>query len=162
MRTFVKFFVLFLFFQNVFGQTKSDNRIKVKQQILFICEHGAARSAIASAYFNKIADSLKLNYKSIFRGTVPDSALTKATQLGLTKDNFKINNWKPQLLNNKDLKKSKKIITFDCKTLSIDEFENWDGIPAISIDYVVARDAIVEKVKKLIEMLKEQQDEVNK
>lgn len=95
MRTFVKFFVLFLLVQNVFGQTKSDNRIKVKQQILFICEHGAARSAIASAYFNKIADSLKLNYKSIFRGTVPDSALTKATQLGLTKDNFKINNWKP-------------------------------------------------------------------
>src|SRR5438552_2704780 len=39
--------------------------------ILFVCEHGAARSTIAAAYFNKLAKEKGLNYKAIFRGINP-------------------------------------------------------------------------------------------
>jgi arsenate reductase (thioredoxin) len=47
-----------------------------KPVILFVCEHGAARSTIAAAYFNKFAQQQNLDYVAVFRGTDPDTTLT--------------------------------------------------------------------------------------
>lgn len=157
MKTIFKIFILLVFAQNLFAQKVTEKKNITKQQILFVCEHGAARSTIASAYFNKIADSLKLNYKSIFRGTVPDSTVTKGTQAGLIKDNFKIENWKPEIVTENDIKNSIKVITFDCNIPDLNVTEKWDGIPAISKDYIVARNAILDKVNELIKKLKEEE-----
>jgi protein-tyrosine-phosphatase len=114
MKTFFYLLILIILAQTSFGQEKIKTNIKPKQQILFVCEHGAARSVIASAYFNKIADSLKLNYVSIFRGTDPESTLTTGKEKGKIKDNFKTENWKPELVTEEDAKNSYKVITFDC------------------------------------------------
>jgi hypothetical protein len=35
--------------------------------ILFVCEHGAAKSVIAAAYFDKLAKERGLNYRAVFR-----------------------------------------------------------------------------------------------
>jgi len=56
-----------------FGQKSAPKKI------LFVCTHGAARSPIAAAYFNKIAKEQNLNYRAIFKGTEPDSVLTNGT-----------------------------------------------------------------------------------
>jgi arsenate reductase (thioredoxin) len=165
MKIFLKLFILVAFFQNSFGQQKIKTNIKPKQ-ILFVCEHGAARSTIASAYFNKISDSLKLNYKSIYRGTDPEATLTAGTQKGLMNDNFKIDNWKPELVTENDVKDSYKLITFDCSVPNLNNSkiitEQWNGIPAISKDYVIARNAILEKVKELITKLQEEKKTTRK
>lgn len=159
MKTYFKLFILIIFVQTAFGQQKSN--LKTKQQILFVCEHGAARSVIASAYFNKIVDSLNLNYKSIFRGTDPELTLTAGTEKGLKNDNFKVENWKPELVTEKDVNESYKVITFDCSVSkqSVDPnvTEQWDGIPPISKDYEIARNAILERVNELIVKLQKEE-----
>jgi hypothetical protein len=46
--------------------------------ILFICEHGAAKSVIAAAYFDILAGERGLKYRATFRGTNPDPTLAVA------------------------------------------------------------------------------------
>jgi arsenate reductase (thioredoxin) len=126
-----------------------------KPIILFVCEHGAARSVIASAYFNKLAKEKNLNYKAIFRGTNPDSTLSAATAMGLTKDGFNTLAWKPLLVTQADLNTASQVITFDC-TMPFESskpFAKWNGVPSINKDYDAARNEILKHVQLLIQGL---------
>jgi len=126
------------------------------KEILFVCTHGAARSPIAAAYFNRIAAERDLNFRAVFRGTQPDSVLTSGTAKGLLKDDFEISSWKPELVSENDIDKAHRIITFDCElpsNISLDRTEQWNGTPPISTDYDKARDIIKEKVNRLVETL---------
>jgi arsenate reductase (thioredoxin) len=152
--------ILFLIISiTTFGQTtKVKKKTKTTTQtILFVCEHGAARSTIAAAYFNKLAKAQHLNYQATFRGTDPDTALTIGTKKGLTQDSFDVQNWKPLLVSKEDIEKAAQIITFDCTlptNISVTKpMTQWNGIPAISKDYVIARDAILIKVQELVTQL---------
>lgn len=126
------------------------------KEVLFVCTHGAARSPIAAAYFDKIVDEKGLNYKAVFRGTKPDSVLTQGTIEGLHNDDFEINDWKPEAVSEDDIENAYKIVTFDCELPShVDSSKlvRWDGTPPISKDYNKARNIIKEKVNELIELL---------
>jgi arsenate reductase (thioredoxin) len=137
------------------GQIKKTGKDTMSlPTILFVCEHGAARSTIAATYFNKIAIEKGLKYKAIFRATSPDTALTIATKKGLTEDGFDIQNMKPILVTQRDINFATQIITFDCSLPTKDSLSSkvskWNGIPPISRDYQVARNEIVSKVEGLI------------
>ncbi len=128
-------------------------------EVLFVCTHGAARSPIAAAYFNKLAKENDLNFHAVFRGTEPNKELTKETVGGLTDDGFEINKWKPEKVSAQDVEKAYKIVTFDCAVPPIKPStfkEEWNGTPSISKDYNVARNVIKENVEELIESLKEE------
>lgn len=142
----------------LFGQSKKNKSDSISlKTILFVCEHGAARSTIAAAYFNKLAKEQGLNYTAVFKGTDPDTVLTAGTTKGLIKDSFDITGWKPQLVSELDIKNAYKVIAFDCKLQKKDStsivVEQWDGIPPISKDYNTARNEIVTKVNELIAKL---------
>lgn len=128
-------------------------------EIVFVCTHGAARSPIAAAYFNKLANENNLNYHAVFKGTKPDEVLTKETVKGLTNDGFKIDNWKPEKVTAQDVEKAYKVVTFDCSVpskKSSDLTIEWNGTPSISKDYQTARDVIKTNVEQLIKTLQEE------
>ena len=39
--------------------------------VVFVCEHGAAKSVVATAYFNTLAAERGLPFRATFRGTAP-------------------------------------------------------------------------------------------
>ena len=131
-------------------------------EILFVCEHGAARSTIATAYFNKLAEERGLNYRATFRATNPAATLMPATINGLTEEGFDISNWTPKLVSQTDINSASEIVTFDCKIPAFDSISKpliqWNGIPPISRDYNLARNQIVEKVQQLINDLAKKQE----
>jgi arsenate reductase (thioredoxin) len=138
-----------------FGQdTQKSSNMKAAPTILFVCEHGAARSTIAAAYFNKLAQQQGLNYRAIFRGIKPDSALGPAAQKGLIKDGFDVHGWKPAPVTKEDIENAYQIVTLDCLLPEKDNIAlpltQWKGIPSISENYIVARDSVVKKVQALI------------
>lgn len=144
-----------------FGQTlKNDS--STKSIILFVCEHGAARSTIAAAYFNKLAKEKNLNYTAIFRGTDPDTTLSYETKKGLLNSGFDIKGWQPQLVTQYDINSASEIITFDCALPMESDLEKliyrWNGIPPFSKDYEVAKNKIVEKVTMLIKKLEQKKN----
>ena len=144
-----------------FGQnTHKKNNTMSTQTILFVCEHGAARSTIAAAYFNKLAQQQGLNYQAIFRGINPDSALGPAAQKGLIKDGFDVHSWKPIPVKKSNIENAYQVVTLDCLLPGKDNIAKpitqWKGIPNISDDYNMARDEIVKKVQALLDELKKE------
>jgi hypothetical protein len=126
-----------------------------KTTIVFVCEHGGARSTIASVYFNKMAKEHHLAYQSIFRGLTPDSAITRETKKGLTKDGFETKSLSPVPLSEKDIQSNTLLISLDCSPpSSYLMYHSWKGIPMISEDYNAARNEILKLVNQLIAELK--------
>ena len=124
--------------------------------IVFVCEHGAAKSVIAASYFNKIGREKDLRVHAIARGTRPDAELSSKTVAGLREDGLTPGESIPRKLTGDDLETAERIVSF-CDLP--DEFqqeviiERWDGIPPVSEDYQKARDAIVARLQILIEHL---------
>ena len=120
--------------------------------IIFVCEHGAAKSIIAAAYFNKFARERNLRFHAVARGTHPDSELSPSTVAGLHKDGLTPNESVPQKLSAADMESAQQIVSF-CE-LS-EEYQKqvvvtqWNDIPAVSDDYVKARDGIVARIHQL-------------
>lgn len=144
-------FATLLFSTTIFAQ---DNK---KTTVVFVCEHGGARSTIASAYFNKMASENHLSYCSVFRALTPDSTISKETKNGLIKDGFETTSLVPIALTPKDIDVNAMLISLDCTVpSSFHADKSWSGIPPISNDYRTARDVIVKMLQELITELKNQ------
>jgi arsenate reductase (thioredoxin) len=129
------------------------------KKIIFVCEHGAAKSVIATAYFNKMAKERNLGYFAECRGTDPDSTVSKGAKDGLVGDDLFDPSTKPQKLSSSDTVNAERIILFtplppdhntNIKT------ENWSNVQNIDADYEKRRNAIVNKITELLDSLEKQ------
>jgi protein-tyrosine-phosphatase len=130
------------------------------KKIIFVCEHGAAKSVIAASYFNKMAKERNLDYRAECRGTDPDSVVAKTAKDGLTTDKVFDPTTKPEKLLSKDTIGVDRIILFtalpaDLKTNI--KTENWSDIPNVDGDYEKRRNAIVKKINELLDTLAKKQ-----
>src|SRR4051794_21775575 len=75
--------------------------------IVFVCEHGAAKSVIAAAHFNRIASEMKLPYRAVARGTNVDDAIAPAVRTGLAAEGLNVPTWKPQTVTDEDIGRAK-------------------------------------------------------
>lgn len=129
--------------------------------ILFVCEHGAAKSVIAAAFFNKLAMERGLKYRAIFRGTNPDPTLAPAAEKGLKEDGIDPNGWKPQMITKQDMNAATRIVALGCAIPEKDtvsgKLTEWNDIPSVSQNYDAARDDIVKRVQRLVDELTKKQ-----
>src|SRR3954469_19450885 len=91
--------------------TKSPS---TEPMIVFVCEHGAAKSVIATAYFNKLAAERGLPYRATFRGTNPQEALSVKAVEGLKADGVPIPDGKPTAIGASDIEKATHIFAIGC------------------------------------------------
>ena len=125
--------------------------------IIFVCEHGAAKSIIAAAYFNKFASERGLELQAVARGTNPDNELSPNAIAGLGKAGLTLTDSIPQKLTLADVESAQRVVSF-CELP--EEFqketiiEQWDNIPPVSENYQKAQDAILERLKSLMEELR--------
>lgn len=121
--------------------------------VIFVCEHGAAKSIIAASYFNQLAQQKGLILRALARGTNPDLELSEQTIKGLSKDGLEPTEKSPQKLSPNDLGFAQRIVSFCELPVEYGEsitVEQWDDVPPVSVDYEKARDAIVERIQKLL------------
>ena len=121
--------------------------------IVFVCEHGAAKSIIATAYFNKFAGEKGLNLQAVARGTNPDQALSPQAVTGLHEDGLTPSESAPRKLSLSDVESAQQIIAFCELPVEYQEkavIELWDDVPPVSEDYQQAREAIVERIGHLL------------
>ena len=146
------------------GQGAKDEAVTEKTPtILFVCEHGAAKSVIAAAHFNKLAQERGLKYRAVFRGTHPDPTLAPAAVKGLQEDGFKTQGWKPTLVTKKDMEAAAEIVTLGCalpeKDAVAGKVAEWNDVPSPSQNYQAARDDIVKRVQSLVDDLARKQSQ---
>jgi arsenate reductase (thioredoxin) len=126
------------------------------KKIVFVCEHGSAKSIIAISYFNKIAKERNLSWEAVSRGTTPDAEISAKTKKLLTDDHMPIPAVKPQALAQKDIDEANQVILFYPlpKNLeSRDNLEYWLGIDAVNGDFQKLRDDILARLLPLIDSL---------
>ena len=122
--------------------------------VVFVCEHGAAKSVIAAAYFNKLAGERNVDLHAIARGTTPDAELSPKAIAGLRIDGLIPEASAPIKLSLADVESASRIITF-CDLP--EEYQNravveqWDDVPPVSENYEKARDAIIAHIHKVID-----------
>lgn len=122
--------------------------------ILFVCDHGSAKSVVAAAHFNRLAAERGLPFRAVSRGTEPDAELNPKAVKGLTEDGLAAGENRPLRLERSDLETATRVVAFGelPKEWEVSDIEYW-AVPAISTDYAASRSAIVDKIEKLLESL---------
>jgi arsenate reductase (thioredoxin) len=125
--------------------------------IVFVCEHGAAKSIVAAAHFNKLAEEQHLALRAIARGTNPDREIAPKAVQGLQGDGLVPGEPAPKIISKADLVGAQRVITFcvlpDDYAGSV-QVEHWNDDLPVSADYGKARDRLVERIRRLLEELK--------
>ncbi len=124
------------------------------QVVVFVCEHGSAKSVIAAAYFDKLARERGLTLRAVARGTQPDEQIAPAASRGLESDGLSATE-KPMRLSKSDVAKATRIVAF-CELpadLATGRVEYWRAVPAVSQDYSAARDVILDRLGPLLDKL---------
>ena len=81
---------------------------------MFVCEHGAAKSVIATAYFNKLAAERGLPDRAIYRGANPQAELSVSALKGLREDGLAVPSAKPSPITAGDVTKATHIFAIGC------------------------------------------------
>ena len=144
------------FVANASAQPASAKPQSNSPAVVFVCEHGAAKSVIATAYFNKLAADRNLPYRATFRGTSPQEALSVRAVQGLTADGVPIPAGAPTAIGDADIKTATHIFAIGCTlpsaALSSGKAKDWSDVPDDK-GYEAQRDAIVRHVKELLDDL---------
>ena len=124
--------------------------------IVFVCEHGAAKSVVATAYFNKLAAERGLPYRATFRGTSPQDDLSVRAVAGLKADGVAVPSGKPSAISDTDVAGATHIFAIGCtlpdKARTSGKAADWSDVPDDQ-GYPPMRDAIVRHVKQLLDEL---------
>lgn len=131
------------------------------QQVLFVCEHGAAKSVFAGSYFNALAEREGLNVRAVARGIDPDAAIVERVQADVEASGFPLCTARPVHLRPDDVTAADLVVAFD---LSAPELgvprvdEAWDGLPSLKQEFESGRAAIMVRVEALVRELKARVD----
>lgn len=121
--------------------------------IIFVCEHGAAKSVIAAAHFNLLASQMGLDVRAVARGTHPDEELSPQTLIGLAEEGLTPTESAPQKLKVTELRSAQRVIAFCDLPADYPQqtpSERWDGVPPVSESYEKARNVIVERIRQML------------
>ena len=140
------------------GAQKRDDSAPLKPAtVLFICPHGAAKSVLASAYFERMAKARGLNMRIESAGTDPDPTVSPAVAAHLKRQGYPVPGSNPRKVTPKDFESADVVISIGCDLSGLQEprgkLVRWDEVPPLSKDFTRADDAIRKRVTELIEEL---------
>lgn len=123
--------------------------------VVFVCEHGSAKSVVAASHFNALAGARGLEVRAVARGTVPDAELPAGVLAGLSRDGREPATLKPTKLEPNEVALALRVIAFLDLPADLDpdhRATRWQ-VPAVSVDYEAARAVIVQRVEALLDEL---------
>lgn len=124
--------------------------------VLFMCPHGAAKSLMASAYFQKMAKDRGLNVRVDSAGTEPDAQLSKGVVAHLQKHGYAIPIEKPRAATAADMSGADIVISIGCDLSKLPApagaLKRWQ-VPDFSADFNAAEQSIREQVTRLVDEL---------
>lgn len=129
-----------------------------RPKVVFVCEHGSAKSVMAAAEFERLAKKSGLTVDVIGRGSNPDAEVNGPIRQHLLADGMDIGSSKPIRVSAKDLAGAARVISFgpDLTPLLPKGFTvlDWSATPSPGKDYQASRTYIVKQLEALIADLK--------
>jgi protein-tyrosine-phosphatase len=125
--------------------------------VAFVCLHGSAKSVIAAAHFQSLAEARGLSLPATSAGTEPDAALPPQVVAGLRQDGLDVAGVRPQAAAAATLGKATHVVTFgpDVGQWVPDgcQVTYWKDVPAVADGYDAARTEILRRVTRLVDSL---------
>jgi arsenate reductase len=135
-----------------------EGKGEVRQEtgpVVFICEHGSAKSLIAREWFNRLAVERGLSVRAVSLGVTPDPAVPGPIADALQKDGFDVRGFVPSRADAAALQGASEIVAigFEPGALPVPSgvvAQAWDGIPPASKRYEGTRDALKARIEVLL------------
>ena len=125
-------------------------------KVVFVCEHGAAKSVIAAKELEKLARERGIQVQAVARGTSPEPEIGASVRQGLKAEGIEVGNMTPVKVKPEDLRNATLVVSFgpDLSALSSKvKPQDWSATPAVGENYQAARDYIVKRVEALLDQL---------
>jgi arsenate reductase len=140
------------------GQQSPPTATQTKRPtILFLCPHGAAKSVLASAYFQRVAKERGLNVRVEAAGIEPQEAVSTVVTEHLKRNGYTVPVTKPRAVTKDDLDRADVVISLGCDLTGLPvaprALQKWDEVPGPSEDLKGADEAIRRRVIALVEEL---------
>jgi hypothetical protein len=120
--------------------------------IVFVCEHGAVKSTVAAAYFNRIARDRGLPYVAVSRGINLYPEIPAVIRRGLAEDGLAPQDDAPRDLRSNEASAAARVIAFDrvpSERSGAASVIYWSDVPLVSKNYVAGRNAILQHIEGL-------------
>ncbi len=124
--------------------------------VLFVCLHGAAKSALAAADFERLARQRGLRARAAFAGTEPDPEIAPKVVAELLVEGVDLRAQRPRRVTREDVAGAWRVVAFGCELGDLAAevpLERWDDVPAVSDDFRKARAAIDARLARLLDDL---------
>lgn len=126
--------------------------------VVFVCEHGSAKSLVAASFFDRLARERGIAARAVSRGTAPDAAVPTAVVDALRSDGFDVAAFKPRLLEDADVAAADRVVAIGVDLGEVGANARagvirWDDIPPFSASYPKSREALLSHIGSLLEEL---------
>jgi protein-tyrosine-phosphatase len=123
--------------------------------VIFVCQHGAAKSVIAARHFEELARARGLTLSATAAGVEPDAVIPPHVIAGLRTDSVDDHETPPQAVTRELLENSQVVVSFGCDLSAFAEdagqIVQWSGVPAVSDGYDAARTEILRRLHALVD-----------
>jgi hypothetical protein len=120
--------------------------------IVFVCEHGAVKSTVAAAYFNRIARERGLPYVAVSRGIDLYPEIPAVIRHGLAEDGLAPQDDTPRDLRSNEASVAARVIAFDRvpgERSGAASVIYWSDVPPVTKNYLVGRGVILQHIEGL-------------
>ena len=124
--------------------------------VLFVCLHGAAKSVLAAADFERLARERGLDARAASAGTEPDPEIAPRVLAELRAEGVDLRGRRPQRVTRADVERAWRVVAFACDLGELaaagPRVEQWE-VPAVGEDFGKARAAIEARLVRLLDEL---------
>lgn len=122
------------------------------RSVLFVCQHGGAKSVIAASHFDRVARGRGLPFEATAAAADdPYDAVPKHVAVHLQRDGFDVRGFKPHRVAPDEIRAAAWVVAIGCDVDGSDQ--RWDDIPAASEDLAGSVAAIRRHLEGLAEAL---------
>jgi arsenate reductase (thioredoxin) len=126
-----------------------------QQKVLFVCLHGAAKSVLAAADFERLAKERRLPIAAESAGTEPDPEIAPKVLAALKAEGVDLTGQKPRAVTREMAAGATRVIAFGCALGAAApegaKVEQWEDVPNVSDGLPAARAAIRERLERLLD-----------
>ena len=134
--------------------------------VVFVCLHGTAKSVIAAAYLNRLSAERGLNIRAIAAGIEPEPEVPSHVTEGLLRDGLDVRHYRARNPMPEELATAWRVVSFGCDLSHAAPSRlavvRWDDVPLVSDGFPPARDAIVRRVRQLLDVFESKQVETHR
>ena len=125
-------------------------------EVVFVCQHGGAKSVIAAEYFTRIANERGIGLRGVSAGLDPYDRIPEPVVEGLAAKGIDVSGYTPQAVREETFASATFVVHFGCDVAPLvgaRSVQDWSDVPAVSDGFDSAYEAIVLRVEHLVEAI---------